>query len=275
MPFVEKSVVIVVGNEKGGSGKSTLSMHLAVSYMYAGHSVATIDLDGRQGTLTHYIENRERYARAHSLDIPMPEHLVVTPSQYASIRSTREDEEQLDAEIAGLKKEYGIVIIDTPGTYNHLSNAGHKNADILLTPVNDSMVDIDVVASIDPLTGYVSAENQYTRNIREIEVQRRKLGKKPLRWLLLRNRISHIGSQNKREVDEALKVMSSALGFDYVQGIGERVVYREMFLKGLTVLDMLRHSVEDVSISHIAAKNELEAILDEIGIPYKPAGLPL
>ncbi|MBP3616075.1 MAG: AAA family ATPase [Alphaproteobacteria bacterium] len=261
--------VIVVGNEKGGSGKSTLSIHLAVSYLYSGYKVATIDLDGRQGTLTHYIENRVRYAEENKLDLPMPEHLVVTPSQFSNKRSSEEDEEQLDAEIQDLKNEYDIIIIDTPGTFSHLSNAGHKNADILVTPVNDSLVDIDVLANIDPNSKEIISESQYTENIREIQKKRADLGMADLMWIVLRNRISHIDAKNKREVDAILKRLQEKLGFTYISGIGERVVYREMFLKGLTILDLLKIGKEEISISHIAAKNELLAVLNTINIPLK------
>ena len=261
--------VIVVGNEKGGSGKSTLSIHLAIAYLYSGYRVATIDLDGRQGTLTHYIENRVKYADEHGITLPQPEHLVVTPSQFSNRKSSAEDEAQLDAEIRDLKREYDIIIIDTPGTFSHLSNAGHKNADILITPVNDSLVDIDVLANIDPNTREIIDESQYTRNIRDIEKRRLELGKSPLNWIVLRNRISHIDAKNKREVDQILHRLQEKIGFNYISGIGERVVYREMFLHGLTILDLLKFHKTEISISHIAAKNELLTILNVINIPIR------
>ena len=54
--------VIVVGNEKGGSGKSTVAMHVAVALVKARpERVATIDLDIRQRSLTHYVENRRAW----------------------------------------------------------------------------------------------------------------------------------------------------------------------------------------------------------------------
>ena len=270
----KKSYVIVVGNEKGGSGKSTLSMHLAVFYLYAGYKVATIDLDGRQGTITHYIENRVRYASETGVDVPLPEHLVVTPGQFSSKRSSAEDERQLDAEIMAMRQDYDIIIIDTPGTYNHLSNAGHKNADILLTPVNDSLIDIDVIASVDPYTKAFVAESQYSANIRRINDLRVKAGGRPFRWFVLRNRISSTDTRNKHEVDAILKRVEPELGFKYISGVGERVVYREMFLRGLTMFDLLKHRLDDIAISHIAAKNELMAILREIGIDLDHAEAP-
>ena len=61
--------VIVVGNEKGGSGKSTVAMHIAVGLMKSHQRVATIDLDSRQKTFTHYIENRHAWAQHVSCDL--------------------------------------------------------------------------------------------------------------------------------------------------------------------------------------------------------------
>ena len=171
--------------------------------------------------------------------------------------------------IESKQNEYDIIIIDTPGTFSHLSNAGHKNADILLTPVNDSLVDIDVLANIDPNTKEIISESQYTENIRNIQKKRAELGKDELFWIVLRNRISHIDAKNKREVDSILKQLQDKIGFTYTSGIGERVVYREMFLKGLTILDLLKIGDTEISISHIAAKNELLTVLNTINIPLK------
>jgi chromosome partitioning protein len=266
----KKSYVIVVGNEKGGSGKSTISMHLAVFYLYAGYKVATIDLDGRQGTITHYIKNRVRWSADHKIEIPVPEHLVVTPSQYSSRRSSVDDERQLDGEIAAMRGDYDIVIIDTPGTYNHLSNAGHKNADILITPINDSLIDIDVIAAIDPYSKDFVAESQYAANIRRIGRIRAKAGDDPFQWFVLRNRISHTESKNKQEVDMILRSLEGRIGFTYLPGLGERVVYRELFLRGLTMFDLLNHRLDEISVSHVAAKNELMMILRALGIPLVP-----
>src|SRR3546814_6757451 len=50
--------VIVVGSEKGGTGKSTTAIHLTVGLMKLGFRVGTIDLDARQGTFTAFWRNR-------------------------------------------------------------------------------------------------------------------------------------------------------------------------------------------------------------------------
>src|SRR3977135_4655041 len=82
--------VIVVGNEKGGSGKTTIAMHIAVALMKNGQRVATIDLDSRQRTLTHYIENRRAWARRCHVDLEVPTHLTMqTPKAPRWTRTRR------------------------------------------------------------------------------------------------------------------------------------------------------------------------------------------
>jgi len=267
--------VIVVGNEKGGSGKSTLSFHFAVAYMYSGYKVATIDLDGRQGTLTHYIENRINFCKSKNMVLPIPEHLVITPQLFSDEIAAKEDMEDLDYEIDSLKNNFDIIIIDTPGTYNHLSNAGHKNADILITPVNDSLLDLDVIAKID-VEKNILEKSHYTKNVEKLNsrINNPEIGqeiKQNFKWIVLRNRVAHIEANNKKEVDKMLKYFSEEIGFKYLSGIGERVIYRELFLKGLTISDIVNEPLlqNKLTISHIAAKNELTTVMNTIGIPIK------
>ena len=70
----KQAYVVVCGNEKGGSGKTTTSMHLAVALLNAGYKVATVDLDSRQLSFTRYIENRILWARRQGLNIRHPDH---------------------------------------------------------------------------------------------------------------------------------------------------------------------------------------------------------
>src|SRR5262245_61592558 len=77
--------VIVLGNEKGGSGKSTTAMHNAVALMKAGQRVATIDLDGRQKTLTHYVEHRRAWAERTGVPLDLPTHHCQTRAAGARV----------------------------------------------------------------------------------------------------------------------------------------------------------------------------------------------
>ena len=54
---------IVFANEKGGTGKSTTAVHTAIALAASGHRVAALDLDGRQRTMTRYLENRDATMR--------------------------------------------------------------------------------------------------------------------------------------------------------------------------------------------------------------------
>ncbi|MDR2934161.1 MAG: division plane positioning ATPase MipZ, partial [Rickettsiales bacterium] len=200
-----------------------------------------------------------------------------TPQLFADELGAKEDMDDLDAEINALKENFDIIIIDTPGTYNHLSNAGHKNADILITPVNDSLVDLDVIAKVD-LEKSIFDKSHYTLNVEKLNgiIDNPEIGhqmKKNFQWVVLRNRVSHIDANNKKEVDKMLRHLSERIGFKYLPGIGERVIYREMFLKGLTISDVVREKslYQTLTISHIAAKNELAAVVNAIGIPIPKA----
>ena len=79
---------VVLGNEKGGSGKSTVAMHIAVALLKAGQRVATIDLDSRQKSFTHYIENRKAWAKHARLELELPSHYCVARSDGALVRIT-------------------------------------------------------------------------------------------------------------------------------------------------------------------------------------------
>src|ERR1700681_2804427 len=84
--------VIVLGNEKGGSGKSTTAMHVAVALLQAGQRVATIDLDSRQKSSTHYIENRRDWAARSGVKLDVPLHFCV-PRGYGTLIEEIEQQE--------------------------------------------------------------------------------------------------------------------------------------------------------------------------------------
>jgi chromosome partitioning protein len=258
--------IIVVGNEKGGTGKSTVAMHLAVSLLAAGMSVATIDLDARQATLTRYMENRRRRAeRGHAL--AMPEHTAVPPTEDEAADRQR----FLDAlEIA--RDQQDVILIDTPGSDHPLSRLGHSYADILITPLNDSFIDLDVLAKVDPDTLKISRPSHYSEMVWETKKLRALRGEKAvIDWFVLRNRLSPLDARNKREMERLLTELSKRIGFSLVSGLCERVIYRELFLEGLTLLDLGEGSGVEMSLSHVAARQELRRLLDSIGLPRRCA----
>jgi len=253
--------IIVVGNEKGGTGKSTVAMHLVVSLLQMGAKVGSIDLDARQATLTRYVENRgRRIAKGHSLG--MPDHVAVPPT-----KDPAADEARFLEALARLTAACDVVLIDTPGSDHPLSRLGHSYADMLVTPLNDSFIDLDVLAKVDPETMRISRPSHYSEMVWDTKKLRALRGQKAvIDWFVMRNRLSTLDARNKREMERLLAELSKRIGFRSVGGLCERVIYRELFLEGLTLLDLGEGSGVEMSLSHVAARQELRSLTEALGL---------
>ncbi|NQY13924.1 MAG: tetraacyldisaccharide 4'-kinase [Henriciella sp.] len=140
-PAQKQCRVIVVGNEKGGAGKSTVSIHLAIALMRMGSKVGVIDLDVRQRTLTRYLENRMRWMQSTGAKLPMPEIIRVDASTERDLDlAEREETDRFYTSLERLKMACEIIIVDAPGGDTYLSRIAHLSADTLTTPLNDSSV---------------------------------------------------------------------------------------------------------------------------------------
>lgn len=262
---MRRPYVVVVGNEKGGTGKSTTAVNLAVALMRIGFVVGSIDLDGRQRTLSRYLTNRRAFAIDTGRQLPTPEHRFVERSSLGVVLEAQADEAaRLEAAFAALA-DCQFVVIDTPGSDSHLSRLGHAAADTLVTPINDSLVDIDVLAEIDRSRRTVTGPSVYTRMVWEQNNRRVVDERPPIDWIVLRNRLTHIDSRNKRDIGDLLDKLAHRIGFRVAPGLGERMVYRELFLTGLTVFDLPGSGNEAVGSSP-AARKEIETLLQSIGI---------
>jgi chromosome partitioning protein len=259
---------ITIGNEKGGTGKSTTAMHLAVALLRFGYRVGSVDLDGRQGTLSRYLLNRGALAKTAGQEIPMPVHRRIEPSEAADRDvAAREETARLHEAFAELADRQ-IVVIDTPGSDSHLSRLGHSHADMLITPINDTLLDIDILAHIDPNKREVRAPSAYSEMVWEQSERRVSSGGKPIDWIVMRNRLTHINAHNKREIGRLLDQLAKRIGFRLASGFGERIIYHELFLTGLTVLDLSDDRLRgwnNVSLSH--ARQEISDLLLAIGVP--------
>ena len=258
---------IVLGNEKGGSGKSTTAIHIIVALMRQGRKVGCIDLDARQGTLSRLIENRRRFAEARNLDLRIPGlQRVYGADQPMRVQAEAKERTRLDAALERLSS-HDVIVIDTPGGASHLSCLGHRLADILITPMNDSFLDLDLLAEVDQFKRHVRAPSVYAQMVWEQRQARARQGFPAIDWLVMRNRLSHVDSHNEREIAAVLERLKGRFGFRLVPGLGERVIFRELFPKGLTMLD-LREAGTGVKlkISHVAARQELRRLLEAIGL---------
>ena len=267
--------VVVLGNEKGGSGKSTVAMHVAVALLKAGQRVATIDLDSRQQSLTHHIENRRSWAKRKRINLDIPTHHCVARADGLSVEANEAAEFNDFAQaIIAVEKNHDFVVIDTPGTDSYLMRLGHSMADTLITPLNDSFVDFDVLAAVDPTTLAVTNASQYAAMVEEARRQRRLVDGALSDWVVVRNRLSMLGSRNKRLVGYGLIELARRLGFRLADGIGERVIYREFFPRGLTALDDFDEATLGTrpSMSHVSAREEVMQLLAVLRLPLDERG---
>jgi len=262
--------VVVLGNEKGGSGKSTTAIHIVVALLKAGQRVATIDLDSRQQSFSHYIANRRAWGQRTGLALELPTHFCVARGESMLVAENEESEYSDFAEaIAEVERNFDFIVVDTPGHDSYLTRLAHSMADTLVTPINDSFVDFDVLGRIDPQSYEVIGESHYAEMAREARRHRRHHDGAMTDWIVVRNRLSMLGSRNKQLVEKGLHQLAFQLGFRPLDGLAERVVYREFFPRGLTALDDLDEATlgQRPSMSHVTARDEVLGLLRELRLP--------
>jgi chromosome partitioning protein len=257
-----KPYVIVLGNEKGGTGKSTEAMHLTVNLLVNGFKVGTIDTDARQGTFTRYFEHRKKAGG----DIELPEHIAV----FGSDTNDRAEAQSLDVESfdRAMKQQENcdFIIIDTPGNDTYLTRIAHSHADTLITPLNDSFVDLDVLVKVSNNDMKIFSPSIYAEMVWNQRKERAKRGDKPIDWVVIRNRLTTLYTKNKRDINVVLEAMSKRIGFRLGVGFCERVIFKELFLSGLTLLDLEKSGVQ-LNISHISARQELRELVNFMKLP--------
>jgi chromosome partitioning protein len=272
---VQSAHVVVLGNEKGGSGKSTTALHVAVALLKAGQRVATIDLDARQKSFTHYIENRRAWAERARITLELPTHHCVARAESNSMEANEAQEfAEFSAAITAIERTHDVVVIDTPGADSYLMRLAHSMADTLVTPLNDSFLDFDVLATLDPTNFSVTGESHYAEMVREARRQRRLVDGRLTDWIVVRNRLSTLASRNKRLVGDGINELSKRMGFRSIEGFAERVVYREFFPRGLTALDDLDEETLGTrpNLSHVTAREEVIALLNALCLPLSENG---
>jgi len=260
--------IIVVGNEKGGSGKSTTCMHVATALVRMGHRVGAMDLDVRQRSFGRYTENRIAFQKRAGIELPSPFYLplpevddaVLPPGENALDR-------RLALGIAELEPVSDFILIDCPGSHTRLAQIAHTLADTLITPLNDSFVDFDLLARIDPDSGKVTGPSIYSEMVWNARQTRAQAGLKPIDWIVLRNRLGAQQMHNKKKVGAALEELSRRIGFRVSPGFSERVIFRELFPRGLTLLDLKDTGVESLNLSNIAARQEVRDLVAELRLP--------
>jgi chromosome partitioning protein len=249
---VGQARIIVVGNEKGGAGKSTIAVHVITALLHEGARVVAVDLDIRQQSTGHFFANRRAWAEARGAVLPQP---------------VLQSGETVDLIEAAFDGDVDFVVVDTPGADTELSRFAHQGADLVITPMNDSFVDFDMLGVVDPVTMAVLRPSLYAMTVWEARKTRAAKRGRSIDWVVLRNRLASTEARNRKRVDERLLALSRRVGFRPVAGLRDRVIYRELFPFGLTVSD-LSASVRpvEVSLAHVAARQELRALLGELDL---------
>jgi len=250
---------IVFANEKGGTGKSTTAVHIAVALAYRGARVAAIDLDSRQRTLYRYFENRAETAARRAIDLPTARFEVFEGGNI----------DELEAVTANLSEGCDFVVYDTPGRDDPLARHAATEADTLVTPMNDSFVDFDLIGQVDAETFKVRRLSFYAELIWEARIKRGRSqlehGRREMDWVVVRNRTGHVEARNMTRIEQALKELSKRVGFRVAGGLSERVIYRELFPSGLTLLD--KGHLGELGTSHLVARQELRALVAALNLP--------
>lgn len=255
-PGMTETRIYVLGNEKGGTGKSTVAFNLVVGLLRAGMSVGCIDLDPRQATLARQVENRRAYAERTGTRLPEPEVEIA------------DGPEALDGALEALAARHGAVVVDTPGRPDPAARRAHVHADVLITPVNDSHVDLDLIGRLEPGTRSSARPGVYAEMVWQQRMLRAGSGRRALDWIVMLNRVRQVESRNAREVRELLRNLAGRFAFEIAPGFGERTIFREMFPDGLGLMDLRQPGIERaLSMSHVAARNEVRRLLDMLGVP--------
>ena len=255
--------ILVLGNEKGGTGKSTLAMHLVIGLLDNGKKVAVIDLDARQKSIARYVENRQTYMQHEGKALQQPLISVVKQSQ-AKVTSQRQAEDQanMQAALDGVSQQVDFIVIDCPGNDTYLSRLAHALADTLVTPLNDSFVDLDLIGEVSATDYQVKKLSYYSEMVWDSRKFRSASGQAPMDWVIVRNRLASLDSKNNKRVHRALEALQKRIMFRYVPGLYERVIYKELFPSGLTILDLPKTN----SLSNVAARQELRSLVDNLNL---------
>jgi len=261
--------VIVLGNEKGGSGKSTTAIHIIIGLMRDGYRVGALDLDARQGTLAGTLAARQHFINSKSIPLPMPIFASVHRSTLDNrLDAEAEERARFDAAFTEMAAAADIIVIDCPGADTYLSRYGHAHADTLITPINDSFVDFSMLAKVDPDNHDIVQPSIYSEMVWEARKNRFSADRGRIDWIVMRNRLAASEARNKRDVGSTLESLAKRIGFRTLKGFGERVIFRELYLQGLTLMDVREANIGiALGLSHVAARAEVRALISTIKKP--------
>lgn len=266
--MTRKTHIVVVGNEKGGTGKTTVAMHMAIGLLFRGLRVGVIDLDSRQQSLSRYLANRRFWIEDTGIDLPAPLHRLIPASENNDRRAAEAEDRRVLAEAVGdWNGACDVTVLDCAAGSGSLARAAHGLADILITPLNDSFLDLDPLLQFRPGSFQVLALGGYFEMLWSVRNDRHQAGADPFEWIVLRNRLSGLIDQNKRNLSHVLARIAPVMRFQLVEGLGERIIFRQLFQQGLTLFDSDEPAAGITATpSHDAARKEMRLLLDSLDL---------
>ena len=243
-------------------------MHVTTALVRMGFAVGTLDLDLRQRSFSRYCENRKAYATKNDLDLAVPE-IVELPEIDPATLAQGENiyDRRLSEAVASMESRFDFIVIDCPGSHTRLSQVAHSLADTLVTPLNDSFIDFDLLARIEPESQAVLGPSVYSEMVWSARQLRAQAGLTPIDWIVVRNRVGTQRMHNKKKITDAVESLSKRIGFRVAPGFSERVIFRELFPRGLTLLDLGDIGVKNLNISNIAARQEVRELVKALKLP--------
>jgi chromosome partitioning protein len=275
-PELRSAHVVVVGNEKGGAGKSTLSIHIAVALLKSGHKVACIDLDTRQQTMSRFFENRASWSHHASWPIELPRHCAMGRGESNDVQANEAEEFAAFAQaISDVEHDYEFVIIDTPASDSYLMRLAHSLADTLVSPLNDSYIDVDVFSRVHHDRDRRGAVAHYADLVLQARRKRRIVDNGVIDWVMVRNRVASLSSNNAKQIAISIGRLSRELGYRLADGLHDRVIFRELFPIGLTALDPIEQGANQGALtsSQLAARREIESLVSSLELPLRLPGV--
>ena len=254
--------LIVFANEKGGVGKSTLAFHTAIALADAGKKVACIDLDYAQATLSRGLTNREATCRLLKTWLPMPRHTALAQPSGG----------YLSQEIARIGSDCDFILLDAAGSDTPITRRAIAMADTLVTPVSCSFADLDVLGQFDAHSLRLIRLGHFSRLVQALIGARHELHLPAPDWIVMPNRNRPASSHNEAVARKALSRLAKKAGFRLGEGLGDRVAFRELFLFGLTHIDLKR--IPRLAKVKACARREVEQLLADLRLPLEDDNQP-
>jgi chromosome partitioning protein len=183
------------------------------------------------------------------------------PRQILLAQST---EAELETKIRMAQIECAFIIIDVGGHDSAIARRAIFMADTIVTPVNDSFIDLDMLGRIDPRTGALKTLGAFARLVEHLKEPGLALRARPLDWVVMQNRARGMTTKNERKFIDALNAIAPVAGFRLIPGLRERVVYRELFPIGLTLFDL--GMIPNLGRAQPAAQKEIAQMIDALNL---------